>query len=805
MPRPCFRLTPLALAAALALPSLVFIVSPAHAQTSTAMPIYLPAQSLGAALNELARQAGLQLMVHPDLVADKQAPAVSGSLTPRQALDRVLAGSGLTADIQGAEVIIRRMPAAESGVTTLVEMKVTAQGMDDGTTEGTGSYTTRSMGTATGLVLSPRETPQSVSVITHQRIEDQRLVSVAEALRNAPGVSYKAIDRGRGGTTVRGFSLTNFQIDGVPTILDANMDIDNASIAIYDRIEVVHGATGLRSGAGDPGATINLVRKHANSKVFTGNLMLEAGSWNRYGATADLTAPLNTDGSVRARVVANYRDQDGFIDFEQTRTTVFYGIVDADLGNRTRLSLGFSDQRNERKGTYWGGLPVWYADGTRTEWDRSKTTAAKWHRWDDHLQSVFASLDHYFESGWSIQVNAQYLRAKEVTNLLWFGGLPDRTTGLGMSAWPYYYRGKPRQHQINVQAGGPFELFGRTHELMVGAVYMHGKSGWDSADQIGDPAPVGDFNHWDGSYPEPAYGPTYVGRGQTETQSAAYAAARLNLSDPLKLIVGTRVTRFDRDITAMWGAPPYEMRESAVFTPYLGVLYDLSTHLTAYAGYTSIFSPQNLRDRNGGYLNPLEGQSYEAGLKSEFFDGNLYASASVFRIQQENFGVLDGGTLVPGTTERAYRAEKGVKSEGYELEVTGRILPRWDVSLSWTQFSAKNREGERVAFRYPSRMLKLFTKYDLSGALNGLSIGGNVEWQNDMPDWRANPATGLQENVGQSAFATVGLMARYQLNKSLSVQANIYNLFDKQYYEGSWGTFTYGEPRRILANLTYRF
>lgn len=286
MPRPCFRLTPLALAAALALPSLVFIVSPAHAQTSTAMPISLPAQSLGAALNELARQARLQLMVHPDLVADKQAPAVSGSLTPRQALDRVLAGSGLKADIQGTEVIIRRMPAAESGVTTLVEMKVTAQGMDDGTTEGTGSYTTRSMGTATGLVLSPRETPQSVSVITHQRIEDQRLVSVAEALRNAPGVSYKAIDRGRGGTTVRGFSLTNFQIDGVPTILDANMDIDNASIAIYDRIEVVRGATGLRSGAGDPGATINLVRKHANNKVFTGNLMLEAGSWNRYGATA---------------------------------------------------------------------------------------------------------------------------------------------------------------------------------------------------------------------------------------------------------------------------------------------------------------------------------------------------------------------------------------------------------------------------------------------------------------------------------------------------------------------------------------
>lgn len=418
---------------------------------------------------------------------------------------------------------------------------------------------------------------------------------------------------------------------------------------------------------------------------------------------------------------------------------------------------------------------------------------------------MFASLAHHFDSGWSIQANAQYLRAKEITNLLYVWGSPDRTTGLGMSASPIYYQGEPRQYQISVQANGPLNLFGRQHELTAGAVYMHGKSGWDSADQIGNSAPVGDFNHWDGSYPEPVYGPTYVGRGQTETQLAVYAAARLNLSDRLKLIAGTRVTRFDRDITANWGSALYTMRESAVVTPYLGMLYDLSTYLTAYAGYTSIFSPQNLRDRNGGYLNPLEGRSYEAGLKSEFFDGALYASVAVFRIEQENFGVLDGGMLVPGTTEWAYRAEKGVKSEGYELEVTGKILPRWDVSLSWTQFSAKNREGERVAFRYPSRMLKLFTRYQLDGALSGLSIGGGIDWQGNMLDWRNNPVTGIRENVGQSTFATVGLMAHYQITKPLSVQANIYNLFDRKYYEGSWGTFTYGEPRRVLANLTYRF
>lgn len=762
---------------------------------------------LSEVLARYAASAGVALSFDAASLRNIQSPGLKGNYTVQRGFDRLLAGSGMAAVPRGqGDYALKAVPrisgdAKESQLATVV---VAADQLGT-TTEGTGSYTARSTSTATGLALSPRETPQSVSIITRQRIEDQALVSVVETLRNAPGVAYKSADRGRGNATVRGFSLNNYQLDGVPTIMDANMDIDSASTVIYDRVEVVRGATGLRSGAGDPAAAINLVRKHADSKVFTGTLALEAGSWNRHGVTADLAMPLNADGSVRARVVASYRDQDGFVDFEQTRTTVFYGIVDADLGERTRLSLGFSDQRDDRKGTYWGGLPIWHADGTRTNWDRSKTTAAKWHVWDDHSQSVFASLEHGFDNGWQIQANAQYLRAKEVTNLLWFGGRPDRATGLGMSAWPYYYEGDPKQYQFNVQASGPFDLFGRTHELTFGTLYSRGKSGWYSADQIGGPAPVGDFNRWDGNYPAPSYGPTSLGRWQNETQSALYGAARLNLSDPLKLIVGTRITRFDRDITAMWGSPPYSMRESAVFTPYLGMLYDINTYLTTYAGYTSIFSPQSLRDRSGGYLDPLEGRSYEAGLKSELFDGTLNASASVFRIQQENYGVLDGGALVPGTADPAYRAEKGVKTEGYELEVTGKILPRWDASLSWTSFIARNRDGSRVATRYPRQMFKLFTKYELTGALSGLSLGGSVEWQDDMPDYRANPVTGLRENVGQSAFAIVGLMASYRISKPLSVQANVYNAFDKKYYEGSWGTFTYGEPRRLSVSMKYTF
>ena len=152
MPHPRLQPAPLVLAIALALSSLV--LAPAQAQPVTAaVPIVLPAQPLGAALNELARQAKLQLMVHPDGIAGKQAPAVSGTLTPQQALDQLLRGSGLAAQVNGAEVIIRPAPAAGGAEASLGAVTVTANQLGE-ITEGTGSYTPGTIATATRMVRS---------------------------------------------------------------------------------------------------------------------------------------------------------------------------------------------------------------------------------------------------------------------------------------------------------------------------------------------------------------------------------------------------------------------------------------------------------------------------------------------------------------------------------------------------------------------------------------------------------------------------------------------------------------------------
>jgi len=667
------------------------------------------------------------------------------------------------------------------------------------------SYTAGASQSATGLSLSLRETPQSVTIITAERIRDQAMNSIADALQSTTGVSFKETDRGRNSLSVRGFDIDSFQYDGVP-VTTGNIGGETGSTVIYERVEVVRGATGLLSGAGSPSAAINLVRKRADSKVLTGSVEATVGSWQQRGLTVDLSTPLTQDGRVRARVVANAEQQNAFIDLENTKRTVLYGVVDADLGPMTRLSVGGSDQHDRRNGVYWGGLTYWNADGTRTDWDRSKTTATRWNQWDTRQQTLFANLSHQFDNLWRVGLNLDHYKQREESMLLWITGTPDRNTGLGLDARPYHYLAAPTQDQISLTANGPFRLWGREHELSAGLSFSRARGGWDNADPIGAAAPVGNFNNWDGSYTRPAMTALYLASRDTTAQSGAYAATRLQLSDPLKLILGARLSNWkqDNDVGA-WTAAPFTIEHKNQFTPYAGLVFDISANLSLYASSTEIFKPQNALDRNGRYLDPLTGTSYEGGIKGEFMNGRLNASAAVFRIDQDNFAVTDTGYFVPGTTTAAMRASKGVRSQGYELEASGELAPGWSLSAGWTQFSARDAQGADVALDHPRRLLKLFSKYAFTGGLQGLSVGGGVNWETAQLSRATNPVSGLEEQVGQSAHAVADLMLRYALSKQTSVQLNIDNLFDKAYYSSGWSGYTYGKPRGVRLSASYGF
>lgn len=663
---------------------------------------------------------------------------------------------------------------------------------------------------ATGLDLSPRQTPQSISIITREQLQDQATVNVGDALAYTTGISVKAVDRGRNTLAARGFDITNYQLDGAPFVT-GNIGLEKNSSATFERIEVIRGANGLLQGAGEPSATINLVRKHATSRELTGSLELEGGSWNRFAATGDITVPITADGSVRGRLVAQYSRQDSFVDIEKSRGYLIYGVIDADLGANTRLSIGASYQRDERDGTLWGQLPYWYADGSRTNWPRSKTTGAGWNLWDTTEKTAFVTVEQRLGNRWSLRADVSYHEQFEESKLLWTDGYPDRVTGAGMNASAYWYESRPKQWNASVSTRGNFDLLGREHELIVGGNYRHLSGGWTNRDP--DPAtvaPIGNFNLWDGSkYAEPRWGSRYrmSGFGTTE-QYAIYAATRLQLLDPLKLIAGARVSWWERnEEIALYTATPYTISHKGRVTPYAGLVFDVTGNISAYASFTSIFNPQESKDRNGNYLPPVVGNAYEAGVKGEWMNGRVRASAAIFRIEQDNFAVVDEGYFIPGTTNPAMRPARGTVSEGYEAELAGKVLSGWDLSLGWSAFRAKDANGEHVQQHHPRRILRMATRYDFSGMLDGFSLGGSLRWESEPPKTGVNPATKLRENVGQPAYLLVNGMARYKLNDNVSLQLNVNNLFDKRYFNNNlwFAGYVYGEPRNVRATLRLGF
>lgn len=691
-------------------------------------------------------------------------------------------------------------PAGDNAEVELEALTVT--GESDPTTEGTGSYTTGSSNTATRLGLSLRETPQSVSVVTQQVIQDQNLESLTEVVTQVTGVSAKAFDSSRSGFSARGFDITNIQVDGVATTWESGWSAGEtlADPVLYDRIEVVRGASGLISGAGNPAAAINLVRKRADSHEFTGYTTLSAGSWDKYKGTLDVQSPLNDSGTVRGRFVASYTDEKSFVDVAENEKTVFLGTLGIDLTDSTLLNVGVSQQHNDPKGTQWGGLPVWFSDGSRTDWNRSKTTAPEWGEWSSEVTNYYANIEHIFDSG--VKLYAAYSKTFNDADLrlAYLFGAPDKTTGLGMGASNSWYETQRDQENIDIYVSAPFQLFDQEHEITVG--FMH-----NDQDLVTDRRPasgvaaVGNFFEWDGSYPEPTWGTKAEYTNQYTKQVGGYAVARLSLADPLKLIVGSRITNWE--ISGMqWNGATYEFDHHQEVTPYAGLIYDINDVYSTYVSYTDIFNPQNAQDRNGDFLEPLEGKNYEAGLKAEYLEGRVNAMVSVFRIEQDNLAQDDIGYLIPGTINQASYAAEGTTSEGFEVEVTGEITDNWRITAGWAQFQAEDADGEDVNTRFPRRMANLFTTYQI----DQLTLGGGFTWESSNYTLATNPI-GQTDKLKQDSYALVNLMARYQFSPELSAQLNVNNLFDEEYYSqiGFYSQLAYGAPRNANLSLRYDF
>ncbi|MES2532434.1 MAG: TonB-dependent siderophore receptor [Pseudomonadota bacterium] len=780
----------------------------------------IPAGPLEGVLNRLGRDAGVLITFESKLTDGLSSRGVNGSRTVEQALSQALDGSGLGAvRAAGGGYALRALPgssatsaAATAGAaTTLAEVRVTATAARDGTTEGTGSYTTRSTSTATRLALSPRETPQSVSVITRQQMDDQALISVPEILDKAPGVTVGRNDSERATFYARGFAIENLQFDGVPSTLDTSNQYTTAigDSAIYDRVEIVKGATGLLTGAGYPSATLNLVRKKPTAE-FAGSVSLGVGSWDKVRSTADFSGPLNESGSVRGRIVAAAQNANSYVDRYSRDTRNLYAIVEADLTPSTLLTLGVDHMETRADGATFGHIPLFYSDGTRTNFPRSFNPAANWSYWNNDSTQAFGSLKHEFGGGWKLDLAASHLdQSKDVFYGSAYNGSVNRATGAGIRMLSGALPSESTTDALNLALTGPFTLGGRTHELMLGAGYSRQRQDAELHTSVFTSVP--NYDTWDGTIAQPA-SPKRSDRNITTTEKGLSAAVRLRPTDALSVIVGARTSWYqlrDRS-TSLAGVTSLSdnLDISAKVVPYAGVVYDIDTTWSVYASHTDIFHPQTYyKDADDRAIAPLTGKSSEVGVKGEFLDRRLNASAALFHIKQNNSAQYVA--VNPITGDEIYKAVDGITSKGAEFEVAGQITPSWNLAAGYTFRTSKKPQQPNVILsavntNQPKHLFKLNTSYRLPGAWRKLVVGGSLSWQSetyyqtsDANMWRAT----------QPSYALVGLMARYEFDRHLSVSLNVNNVFDKTYMPGlgSYGTGVYGDPRNALLNVIYKF
>lgn len=666
-------------------------------------------------------------------------------------------------------------------------------------------YKTQAMNTPTGLDLSYLETPQSVTSITRQMMNDQQLNSVIDAMTSVAGINARPMDNDRYSISARGIAVTSILYDGVPTTYDTRFNYGDNLIdtAIYERVEVVRGATGLMTGAGNPSAAINLIRKRPTQE-FMGNTSLSVGSWNNVRGMVDVSSGLNDSGSVRGRVVAAYQDKDSFQDrYEQQRTTL-YGIVETDIGDSTLFTLGVDYQDATPSGTMSGGLPLFYSDGSRTNYDRATSTAPDWGSAHTQGLNTFASLEHRLDNGWNLKGTYTYGDNSLEFDVLWATGYPDPVTNIGATAGSIaYVDGSRTQHNVDLRAEGQYQLFGQEHQLMFG---------WNGQRQeFANPyyyptaavPPLGDFRDPNFQYPKPQWKETYTTGSFGETkQSAAYVATQLNLSDALAVLVGLRLNEWETDQDNFGSR--YDFNISNELTTYFGLTYALTEQYSLYASYTDIFAPQTKQRIDKSYLDPVKGKNYEGGIKASLFDEALDMSLSVFEIRQDNVGVSTGD-VIPGTTTQVYEGVNGTKTQGFEFESTGKITDDWNLYLGYTQFTSEDPEGKRISTTSPRQQLKLFTTYTFGGDWHKLQIGAGVNWQSRVYQTVNSPLGKVE--VEQGSYALASLMASYAFTEQLKLSANLHNTLDKSYYSqvGQYSQFQYGTPRSASLTLDYRF
>ncbi|MFG1350902.1 TonB-dependent siderophore receptor [Xanthobacter autotrophicus] len=704
-----------------------------------------------------------------------------------------------------APVLLASNAAAQTAEVSLDTVNV--EGTQDSAilTEGKDTYTASETTIGVGSPTPVREIPQSISTVTRQRMDDQNFTQLEDAMRRTTGIVVLANDQGRSSIFSRGFEIDTLLVNGLPAPLSSILGTQ-PDLFIFDRLDVLKGPAGLfYGGAGGnnagPGGIINGTLKPATDKYFL-NSDLSYGSWDFMRAEVDAGGKLNEKGTVRARIGGAYQDRNSFVDYNENQVWVGYGTLAFDITENTTLSLYAWHQ--ERDMLPFNGLPAINLGGgvgQLLDVPRSTFVGGLWNRFHNETTDYLAEVKHDLANGGEAKASLRYSDRNIDYKYAYGASAVSTAPGKLGNFTMQYTAAKVEETSLSGDAhvSTPFSAFGQEHNFTVGADFRAvDQTQWTpTSTSLPGTYNIYAFNPWAVAEPTTIYNRESV---TDPNQYGLYTQARINPLDQVHIILGGRLSWYDStsDVTtANVSTGKVTATSSSVdidneVLPYAGFVIDLTKDVSFYGSYTSTFTPQTELDAAGDVLAPRQGYQYEGGIKGSFLDGALNASAAMFLIRDNNRALATN-------TANVYVASGEVQVSGFEMEVSGKLAPGWEIyagyTYSETEYLTATTAQLTAGFSTytPKHNYNLWTKYEFQDPLlKGWHVAGGFKILSSF--YTKSGGVTLTED----GYTTVDGQVGYKFNDNWKATFTATNIFDEVYYTrvGSTSVFNfYGEPR----------
>ncbi|ROP15938.1 TonB-dependent siderophore receptor [Vibrio crassostreae] len=666
--------------------------------------------------------------------------------------------------------------------------------------------------TATKSALEPEETPQGITVIDEEQLEQRGVKSLNQALRYAPGVVTE--QKGASVTmydtfSIRGFSNNQSYYDGLvlPFLTGWNLQPQIDPIAIQ-QVEVFKGPTSVLYGAMPPGGMVNMIAKTPQEDGAT-KVGVSTGSRNLMEASIDTTGQLG-DSGFSYRLVALARKQDSQVDHAEEERYVIAPSLDWQVSDRTLINFNLYYQNDPSMGTN-SAMPLEVLKAS----DPSVSMGDKsWSTFEREVLMLGYKINHQINDNWTFLQNARYTDASLYQENTYHTATNFNSATGSLIRNAYSTDEDSQSFILDNQVSGRLEISGLEHNLLFGVDYL--KLAGDSLYK--------EFTANAGFYGFDAYNPNndLLDKSQLQEnyrESHDITTEQLGLYfqdqvryDALVLLAGGRYDMFKASDDKNSSYPTYDGKEEAdhnQFSYRVGALYELDNGISPFVSYATSFEPAAGTDINGNSLKPQLGEQVELGVKYLSADMAQQLTASYFYITKKD-------SIAADPSDPTYRSKiqlGEVRSQGVEVEGRWFVTEDWDVNASYTYVDMEVTEDANpdlegtTPIYVPTHAANLWSNYYVyGGALAGTRWSAGARYMGEME----MDATNTQGKV--PSYTVVDLSLGYDLGEASDTLSGatanlmVNNLFNEEYYtcydqSNCW----FGAEQSVELSVNYEF